>query len=459
MWGVSWNSQSELPIQSFRIVIRATKSNRRRLTKRTDLLIRKRMGILWRRRFWCVCESLESFDAIIIGAGPAGATAARECSRQGLRAVLIEKEKLPRTKLCGGGITLKAMNLVGERIPEHVIESNVRGFRIYSHSMDSVEFVSRDLISISTSRDKFDDFLTELAVREGCELIESDRVVDVSVQSDGVTCRLQSERLIRANLVIGADGVNSTTARETGIRRHWRKDEVALCLETTIPLNRTIMKSIDPEVFELYFDDDLLGYKWLIPKKAGISVGVGGLLALLHKPQDILEDFSQTLSKLKEIDIRISHFGAHLVPAVGFIREVVSNRVILVGDAAGCVDPLMGEGIYYAMKSAILAAAACRKAIDERNTNSSFLRENYAKECMKEFGKDLKVALDLRYRVYNDFDTYFGLLENHAASMLADVTCGKINYRALRRKIFLLLAARFVESKVRGLLQRRSDLR
>jgi geranylgeranyl reductase family protein len=396
---------------------------------------------------------LESFDAIIIGAGPAGAMAARECSRQGLRAVLIEKEKLPRPKLCGGGVTLKAMNLVGEMIPEHVIESYVRGFRIYSDSMDSVEFVSRDPIAISTCRDKFDEFLTELAVREGCELIEPDGVVDVSVQSDEVVCRLQSGRLVRANLVIGADGVNSTTARETGIRRRWRKGELALCLETTIMLNQTAMKRIDPEVFELYFDDDLLGYKWLIPKRAAISIGVGGLLPLIHGPQDILEDFSQTLSKLKEIDIRISHFGAHLVPAVGFVREVVSNRVILVGDAAGCVDPLMGEGIYYAMKSGILAAAACRKAIDERNTDSSFLREAYAKECMKEFGKDLKVALDLRYRVYNDFDTFFGLLENHSAPMLAEVTCGKINYRVLRRKVFLLLAARFVESKVRGLLQ------
>ncbi len=402
---------------------------------------------------------MESFDAIIIGAGPAGATAARECSRQGLRAVLIEKEKLPRPKLCGGGITLKAMNLVGERIPEHVIESDVMGFRIYSHSMDSVEFVSRDPILISTSRDKFDEFLTELAVREGCELIESDRVVDISVLSDEVICRLQSGRLVRANLVIGADGVNSTTAWETGIRRHWRKEEVALCLETTIPLNRTDMKNIDPEVFELYFDDNLFGYKWLIPKRSAISVGVGGLLALLHKPQDILEDFSQTLSKLKKIDIRISHFGGHLVPAVGFVREVVSDRVILVGDAAGCVDPLMGEGIYYAMKSGILAAAACRKAIDERNTGSSFLRKNYEKECMREFGKDLKVALDLRYRVCNDFDTFFGLIETHSASMLADVTCGKINYQALRRKVFLLLAARFVESKVKGVLQRRPDLR
>jgi len=398
---------------------------------------------------------MESADVIVIGAGPAGAMAARECAKRGLTTTLIEKESIPRPKICGGGVTLKAIELIGQEIPSGLIDQYVRGFRIYSPLLDSFEFISKDSISISTTRDKFDSFLARLATLEGCELIERDQVVDLRVLRDKTVCRLQSGRSVEGRMIIGADGVDGITARKVGLRERWKSSEVALCLEATIPLTEKQMSKLDSGLFELYFVDSLAGYGWLIPKRSSTSLGIGGLLSCLHRPRELLETFCRTISNLKNIKIDVSKFGAHLVPAGGFERNVVSDRVILVGDAAGFVDPLMGEGIYYAMRSGLLAATASAEAIDENDFAKSFLEKHYSVVCERSFGKDLKAALDLTYRIHTSFGTFFDLLKRYPAfsgPYVAGLACGRTTYRKLDRRIHLLLMARSVERNLVKLL-------
>jgi geranylgeranyl reductase family protein len=404
-----------------------------------------------------VANLKDQFDVIIIGAGPAGSTAARRCAEQGLETIIIEKQKIPRPKPCGGGVSLKALKLIGTKIPDDIIECYVKGFRFFSESLDSVDFLSNNPVGISTTRDKFDAFLTDLALDQGCKLIQTDRVVDISVCNKKVKCRLQSNRLIEGHMVVGADGAYSVTAQKAGLRNQWTKEEVGLCLESTVSLNEKEMKNLDSDIFEMYFINIPLGYGWLFPKKSSVSLGIGGCLANIRQPKEILMDLCEVVSKLKKIDLKISKFNAHLAPAGGFHRKIVSDHVMLVGDAAGFIDPLTGEGIYYAMKSGLLAATACTKAIEEGETGTHFLEKHYSKVCEKEFEKDLRVALGLTYKVHEHFNAFFNLLKSNSGSSWVELACGDVNYRILRRKLLPRLLFGFVSHKFQTLMRTKME--
>lgn len=391
------------------------------------------------------------YDVAVIGAGPAGASAARFCSAQGLRTILIEKHSIPRPKPCGGGVSLKALQLIDTPIPETLIHAYMKGFRVFSSSLKSIDLRSPDPIGISTTRDRFDAFLTKEAVQAGCTLIQANGLIAMQRREERITCRLRTGELVHTQLLIGADGANSVVAQQSGIRRKWMADEVGFCLETTLPLTKKAMKQIESDLFELYFLNIPLGYGWVFPKTSAISLGIGGVLAHLRKPQDILTNFCHTVAKLKHISLNISRFHAHLTPAGGFQRQLVTDRVILAGDAAGFIDPLTGEGIYYAIKSGQLAATACQQSIEHNDGTAPFLNAHYARNCEDAFEKDLRVALDLTYRIHKHFDPFFDTLKHSSSASWVDLVTGKANYRTLRRKIMPQLLLRLMKLKFKKL--------
>lgn len=377
----------------------------------------------------------DQFDVIIIGAGPAGSTAAKNCADYGLETVLIEKQSIPRIKPCGGGVSLKALKLIKGEVPDRLIEQKVKGFRFFSPSLDSVDLVSKELIGISTERDKFDEFLTHLSIESGCKFIQSDGVTDLSIDKGGVLCKLDSGKTVKGSIIIGADGANGVIAKKAGIRQKWASDEVGLCLESDISLSKADMSKLNLDIFEFYFINIPFGYGWLFPKRSSISIGIGGGLAYLNKPQNIFEDFCNTVSKLKNINLKEHKFREHLAPAGGFNRKIVADKTILVGDAAGFIDPFTGEGIYYAMRSGQIAANACKKAIDKKETSRAFFEKNYGKACNEDFIKDLKVALRITGLVHNHFNTFFNSLKKSSGTSITDLATGATNYRTLQKRL------------------------
>lgn len=396
------------------------------------------------------------YDVIVVGAGPAGSTAARRCTEQGLKTILIEKERIPRPKLCAGMVSAKAINLIPREIPRQLNEGYVQGFRLFSPTLKSIEIASQEPLGMSVSRDRFDAFLVGLALDSGCTFHDSDALVDVTTQKQGVVCQLKSGSFVRGQMVIGADGVAGIVAGKTGIRNNWQKDQIGLCLESRIPATRNDLRRIG-KVYELYLIDIPLGYGWVLPKRSSISLGIGGCLAYLKRPQELLASFCQTVSKLKGLKLKFSGFGAHLIPAGGFERKLFSERSILVGDAAGFVDSLSGEGIYYAMKSGLLAADACKKAIDQNDTSPSFLAKHYSADCNKEFGKDLKNALDLTYRIHANYDLFVDVLDSTADSIWIDLARGETTYSALKRKLLPRMMNKLISRKVKSLFRKKGD--
>jgi geranylgeranyl reductase family protein len=391
----------------------------------------------------------ETFDVAMIGAGPSGATAAKRCADYGLNTVLVEKETLPRVKLCGGAISIRTLPLIGADIPEELIEQRIKGFRFYSPALKPIDKISKEVMGISVKRDAFDSFLVSLAVKAGCKLIQATPLTDLKVDDKGVNLSLKNGENINAKLVIGADGVNSLVAQKAGIRQHYLTTQVALCLESNIPLDKKDMVKLNPDLLELYFTNISYGYGWVFPKRDGVSVGIGGSLAQLRKPKQIFDKFCRTVSDLKGIKIEAANIGAHLEPAGGFNRKVVADRTLLVGDAAGFADPFTGEGIYYAIKSGQLAADTAKEALKMGKVDSGFLFKNYAKACDKEIGKDLRVALQITQLLQNHIDTFFLGLEQSSGASITNLSTGATTYSALKRQIIPRLLAGIVKSKIR----------
>ena len=333
------------------------------------------------------------YDAIIIGTGPAGATAARHVATAGLNTLLIEKDTLPRVKTCGGAVSEYALSNLGIDIPESLIERECFGARIRYGSC-SLESETRERLSVMVSRDRFDNHLTKLAVDAGAELMEGVRAR--SVQTDN-NCAVVETTVgtFRSKVVIGADGVNSVCAKN--VRPSFTQQETSFALEVEIPASN---EHIDNHILnkgEFHFGVISNGYGWVFPKDGHFSVGIACMSHGLSRPMDAYRDF------IKDLGFDYVKPRGHFLPIGGMDYKTYANRILLVGDAAGFVDAFLGEGIAYAIVSGKLAAETVVDAYQKDNFSETSLA-SYHKRCIDSFLPNLKYSYtfsNLFYRYPN----------------------------------------------------------
>ncbi|MBU4406627.1 MAG: FAD-dependent monooxygenase, partial [Candidatus Altiarchaeota archaeon] len=168
------------------------------------------------------------YDVIVVGSGPAGSTAARECALRGLNTLVIEKEKLPRHKPCGGAVSSKALSLLDFKIRNDLVERECYGSRLHYGGYE-IEARKPYRIGIFTSRDEFDMYLVEKAIDANAELKDAESVKSLTIGDSSVVVRTD-KGTYKASAVIGADGVNSGVANY--VRPRYNTNEVALAMET-----------------------------------------------------------------------------------------------------------------------------------------------------------------------------------------------------------------------------------
>ncbi len=378
------------------------------------------------------------YDVIIVGAGPAGASAARTAAQLGLKTLIIEKERLPRRKLCGGGVTTKVLRLLDFNLPSELIECAPRATRIHVGEKCHPFETDRTLIYM-TSRETFDAFLADKAVEAGAELREHATVQRIEIMNAHAEVKT-SEGAFRSNVVIGADGMSGPTARYGQLYDHWEPHQVTYAIESEVYVGEKDVQDFmgDEQFFDIYFGVSPAGYGWIFPKDDHLTVGVGCRLSKLRNARELFNEFVDRIPELAGHEIPKPL--AHLIPLGGAATvPSASERILLAGDSAGFAEPLFGEGIYFAIWGGQIAAQVAAEACRKVRFDGPFLH-SYEERWRDAFGVDFNVAYRvarLSYLEQYDMDRvarfFFG--EKKVQECMVGLMNGRLRYRDAQVKL------------------------
>ena len=284
------------------------------------------------------------FDVTIVGAGPAGTAAAYDLSLAGKSVLLIDRHTFPRHKACAGGLTVKTLRAL--RYPvDPVISRRFKSLEIGRGLDRCVRLRGRREICVTAVRADLDDLCLAKTRAAGARFQTIDKILSVREHGDFVDL-WTAEGRIRSGFLIGADGARSRIRRLTG---EFAGIRYGFAIEGTL--------AADPaEQPRMAFDFNVVpsGYGWLFPKNNHTSIGLfTGNPGITLKKRDL---FAYARRKLGRTDI--ANLSGHAMGMGGWRYRPRSRRILLAGDAAGLVDPLLGEGIYNAVHSGQLAARA-----------------------------------------------------------------------------------------------------
>jgi len=294
------------------------------------------------------------YDVAVVGAGPAGASAARALAEAGARVVLLEKHALPRYKTCGGGVVGRAL----AALPPHLrdaVEAEAVERTCHEADLDlgddGLRFRARrarPLISM-VMRDRFDALLAAAAGRAGAEIRERSTVRGVNERAEGVELETTAGPAV-ARFVIAADGAASETARLAGFSPAPR---LAPAVEAEVTVAEA---DFAPFAGAARFDfgTPAAGYGWVFPKRAHLSIGVCTMRVGVNL-NVALARYLQTLGLARPERVDKHGFFITLGPRP---EGVTRGRILLAGDAAGLADPVTGEGISAAIETGTRAARA-----------------------------------------------------------------------------------------------------
>jgi geranylgeranyl reductase family protein len=356
----------------------------------------------------------ESYDLIIVGGGPAGAASTLYAKRQGLKVLLVDKARFPRDKICGDALSGKAVAILHDLelldkvqdLPGATIDTVVFGSPDHVETnIDLSSHEHRDLLTgkvmpmkgFVIRRKIFDNFLFEEARRVADTCIEECTVKDL-LQEDsrtvGIIATTNGEtREFKSKLVLGCDGFNSIVSRKAGLYDHdGRHLIVALrCYYENVA-------DVSDQI-ELHFVDEVRpGYFWIFRLDNGqVNVGIGMVHDAMKRRNINLKDaldqvisrppFAERFRNAKPLEKPV---GWNL-PVGSKRRKIHGNGFLILGDAAGLIDPFTGEGIGNAFYSARLAVDTAVEAISENNFSERFLKR-YEDRLWESLGDELKIS-------------------------------------------------------------------
>ncbi|ASI99879.1 geranylgeranyl reductase family protein [Thermococcus celer] len=333
------------------------------------------------------------YDVVVVGAGIAGPIVARNVARAGFSVLLIDKKPaIGAPKQCAEGISIKVFDKYDIPYDRRYINREIYGAKLYSPSGHELELRYKEVSGVILERKVFDKMLAYYAAKAGADVLARTEATDV-IRRDGriagIRAKHEDEPVeIRADIIVAADGVESTIARKAGINTYAPPHEFDSSYEYEM-----LIEGYDPDLIHLWFGNEIAprGYVWVFPKdedRANVGIGINS-----DNPETAkyyldkwLRDNNIPARKLLEVNVGV-------VPVGGFVRELAKDNVVVVGDAARQVNPMHGGGMAEAMEAGTIASKWIVRALEEENLS---LLQNYTKEWWETDGKRLEKVLKVR---------------------------------------------------------------
>ncbi|MFP4132902.1 MAG: geranylgeranyl reductase family protein [Halothece sp.] len=365
------------------------------------------------------------YDCIIVGAGPAGGSAAYHLAKKGHSVLILEKETLPRYKPCGGGVAPIIQNWFDfDFSPAISLKVSLNHYTWNKGDPFEADLNLKEPVWM-VRRDVFDHFLVQQSQKQGAQLQENTLVTGIELETDKVIVNTRNGNYT-GRYLIAADGGRGPIANWLGFKK--RKRVLAGALETEVPIPNQKDRRI-------YFEFGMVkpGYLWNFPKADGYSLGIGAFSKRgSQNLREILADYAQ----LFDVDLsEVKHYG-HPISLWNGNQKLHSDRALLAGEAACVVDPFTAEGIRPSIFSGIKAA----EAIDRALGGDSQALENYSRTIAEEWGKEMIWAQRLAKLFYRfpAWGYQVGVKRESASQILVKIATGESRYseiaqRGLRR--------------------------
>lgn len=316
------------------------------------------------------------FDIVVVGAGPAGASCARRAAELGLRVVLLERDRFPRPKHCAAGLTARALARLGPAAAR-VVHREFRTVEVVLGARTTLVWTSDSALMATTTRLELDAFLAEGAVAAGAQVECGVAVESVLVEASGALVGAGS-RAWRARYLVAADGARGAIRGRCPARR-LRLSSAAFV--RAFPPSSGESGRLESDRISFDLRGGRRGYRWVFPKRDHLSVGVYTQRAMAG---DLVSDLRAFVAERGLGAWRVEGPFAFPVPAGPGRAEAAVPGVLFVGDAAGLVDPVTGEGICHALSSGRAAAESIAEALGSTASAESAYARRVATEIRPE---------------------------------------------------------------------------
>jgi len=339
-------------------------------------------------------------DVLVVGAGPAGSSAAKHAALNGAKVLMVEKKsEIGSPKRCAEGVPKDGLINMGIKPNSRWVASEIEGIRLVSPGGIDV-WLTKDMVKLPEmgyvmERKIFDKFMAMDAARAGADIMIKTLAKGLEKREDHVLVkarRMDEEIEIKAEIVIGADGPESRVGRWGGLKTTVKPKNMG----SGAQFEMVGVEMENPNILEFYFGSVAPGgYAWIFPKGEDIAnVGLAVISTLTEKSAyEHLLDFVKMCPATKNATAVELNIGGD--PVGGIIEKISTDRILVVGDAAGMVNPLTGGGIISGMQGGLIAGEIAAAAVKEGDTSEKRLSK-YDKRCEKEIGDSFNKYMKAR---------------------------------------------------------------